>query len=395
MPYPTLTLKEGREKVILDGHPWLFSGAVQEPPTDVEPGSVVLALDYMGRPLALGFYHPHTDIAFRVLTTNPETPINEAFFLNRIKSALLRRRSFLGNGRATTAYRIVNAEGDGLPGLIVDCYGEYLVLGITTAGMERFRNQVISILVEELAPKAIFEKSQGRSREREGLTPRREIVFGREVPPLVQVKENGIPFWVDILGGQKTGFYLDQRVNRQVIGPLARDKSVLNGFSYTGSFAVYSLLNGAKEVVSVDNSSRALEVAQKNMEINGLKNHRLIKGDMFEYLRDTSEKFDLIILDPPAFAKSIREKGRAVKGYRQINGYALRRLSPNGLLATFSCSNALSMRDFELVVSRCASQLGVGLQLIQRLGPGPDHPTLLSHPEGSYLKGLLVSLLRD
>jgi len=388
--YHEITLKKGREAALLRGHPWVFSGAIGAIKGGPTEGDVVLAKDWAGKPLALGFFNPRTDIAFRVLTHNCDKIISADFWQDRLGSARKLRQRIINE--QTDAYRLVNAEGDGFPGLIADVYGSALVVSITTAGMEKQKSHILDSLVSQLKPARIYEQSQGRSRTLEGLEERKGFVYGDNQPAPVQIKENGFQFEVDFIGGQKTGFFLDQRANREKLGALASDANVLNCFSYTGAFSVYCAAGGAKRVVSLDTSDAACLAAAQNLRLNGFSpdTHQVIDADVFDYLRDTRENFDLIILDPPAFAKTRRDVDRASRGYKEINLRAIRHLAPGGMLATFSCSNFMEEDLFYKIVQGAARDAGADFQLLSRLEAGPDHPIGMGHPEGRYLKGLLI-----
>ncbi|MFA5180700.1 MAG: class I SAM-dependent rRNA methyltransferase [Syntrophales bacterium] len=391
--YPQLVLKEGRERSLVGGHPWLFSGAVAKIKGRPEPGEIVVATTAEGQPLALGFYNTQSDIAFRMLTRDVAATVDQEFWQRQLRDAAALRKRILPPD--TTAFRLINAEGDGMPGLVVDRYGDYLVMVVSTAGMERRRETVIEALVGECRPLGILERSDGPSRRLEGLTDRTGWVWGEEAPEGISIRENGLAFEVDIITGQKTGFFLDQRDNRSQIGSLSNGLSVLNCFSYTGAFSVYAARGGANRVVSVDASEPANIAARRHLEQNGLspEAHPVLKGDVFQYLRKTEESFDLIILDPPAFAKSRREVQHAARGYKDINLQAFRRLAAGGILATFSCSNAVDEALFEKIVLGAARDAGKTVRLLKKLAAAPDHPTSLAHSEGRYLKGLLVNAL--
>ena len=388
--YPEITLKKGREAALLRGHPWIFSGAIGAIKGEPTEGDIVLAKDSAGKPLALGFFNTRTDIAFRVLTRNCDKIISADFWQDRLGSARKLRQRIIN--KQTDAYRLVNAEGDGFPGLIADVYESTLVISITTAGMEKQRGHILDALVSQLKPARIYEQSQGRSRTLEGLEGRKGFVHGDNQSAVVQIRENSFIFEVDFIGGQKTGFFLDQRINREKLGALARDADVLNCFSYTGAFSVYCASGCAKRVVSLDSSDAACVAAVRNLQLNGFSpdNHPVIDADVFDYLQSTREIFDLIILDPPAFAKTKRDVDRAARGYKEINLQAIRHLDPGGILATFSCSNFLEEDLFYKIVQGAARDAGASLQLLSRLDAGPDHPLSFGHPEGRYLKGLLL-----
>lgn len=390
MSYPRLILKKGREAPLRHGHPWVFSGAISRLEGNPVPGDVVLATDSSGRPLALGFFNTG-DIAFRLLTDNRSASIDADFWRQRIGRALALRKRVLP--QETDAFRLINAEGDGIPGLVVDRYGACLVMSIGTAGVERWRETLIALLAERIKPDAIYERSEGRSRQLEGLSDRIGPAVG-EAPPPALIRENALRFEVDLIAGQKTGFFLDQRVNRQIVGSLSRDAAVLNCFSYTGAFSVYAARGGAGRVVSVEASAAANEIACRNLRANGFspEQHPVVTANCFEYLRETEESFDLIILDPPAFAKSRKDVERSAKGYKEINLQAARRLRDGGMVATFSCSNPIETEYFEKIVLSAVRDAGKTAQLLSPLGAGPDHPVNLAHPEGRYLKGLLLRI---
>ncbi|MEI7672720.1 MAG: class I SAM-dependent rRNA methyltransferase [Deltaproteobacteria bacterium] len=390
MSYPRIILRKGREAPLRHGHPWVFSGAVATVEGDPAPGDIVLAMDSIGRGLGLGFFNTG-DIAFRLLTTDSASRIDADFWRRRIDQAIALRKKVVPP--ETDAYRLINAEGDGMPGLVVDRYGSFLVFSIGTAGIEKWREILIGHLSAAVGSVGIYERSEGRSRQLEGLPNRIGSAAG-EVPATAEIVENGLRFEVDLMTGQKTGFFLDQRGNREIIGALSRGATVLNAFSYTGAFSVYAARGGAKRVVSVDASAAANEIASGNLVRNGFspERHPILTANCFEYLRETEEVFDLIILDPPAFAKSRKDVERSAKGYKEINLQAARRLCEGGILATFSCSNPVSVELFEKIVLGAIQDAGKTAQLLRPLGAGPDHPVNLAHPEGLYLKGLLLCL---
>ncbi len=391
--YPNFYLKAGREYSLAKGHPWVFSGAVGKAEGKPKPGDIVKAVTADGKALGLGFYNPLTDIAFRLLTPDTTQVIDRSFWEKRLASAVELRNLIVSP--ETNAYRLINAEGDGLPGLIVDRYGDGLVLTIGTAGIEKSRADILDILTRQLKPAWIYERSEGKSRRIEGLEDRIGGVYGSEVTEWVAVRENGLVFMVDPIRGQKTGFFLDQRVNRECIGSISNCLTVLNCFAYTGAFSVYAAAGGARQVISVDISADANDITRRNLVQNGFSpdEHPVVKADVFTYLRDIEGFFDLIILDPPAFAKSKKDVQRASRGYKDINLQAVRHLKDGGLLATFSCSNHIDADLFQKIVQGAVADAGKTAQLLQILGPGPDHPVHLAHPEGHYLKGFLLRIL--
>ncbi len=390
MNYPRIILKKGRDAALRHGHPWIFSGALAAVEGKPEAGEIVMAVDAGGRPLGLGFFNAG-DIAFRLLTDDPAARIDAGFWRRRVEQALALRRKVIPP--ETDACRLINAEGDGMPGLVVDRYGNYLVMTIGTAGMEKWREIVIGLFQEILAPAGIYERSEGRSRQLEGLSERIGPAAG-EVPERVEIRENGLRFEVDLRAGQKTGFFLDQRLNREIVGAFSSEAAVLNCFSYTGAFSVYAARGGARRVVSVEASAAANEIAGRNLVRNGYspEQHPLHTANVFDYFRDTHESFDLIILDPPAFAKSRKDVARSARGYKEINLQAARCLREGGFLATFSCSNPIEPELFEKIALGAIRDVGKTAQLLRVLGAGADHPVNLAHPEGRYLKGLLLCL---
>ncbi|MCX7634823.1 MAG: class I SAM-dependent rRNA methyltransferase, partial [Syntrophales bacterium] len=368
------------------------SGAADRLVGNPVPGDVALIRDGRGNPLAQGFVHPQANILFRLLTFHTDENIDTDFWRRRIGAAAALRRRIIPPD--TTAYRLINAEGDGMPGLVVDVYGPVGVISVETAGMEQRRGLLIDLLRAELALTAIYERSEGGARRREGLAERSGACYG--VPPAspLEIRENGLIFTVDIVGGQKTGFFLDQRDNRSLIAALSRGARVLNGFAYTGGFSVYACRGGAARVVSVDASAPACLMAERHLVLNGFspQHHPVIREDMFRFLRETEERFDVVILDPPAFAKAAADVRAAARGYKDINLQALKLLTPGGLLVTFSCSNHISADLFTKIVVGAARDAGRTLRLLKHLGPGADHPTLPAHTEGRYLKGLLLGV---
>jgi 23S rRNA (cytosine1962-C5)-methyltransferase len=391
--YPRIVLKKGRDMALRRGHPWLFSGAVSASEGHPGPGDIVEVLSATGASLALGFYNPRTDIVFRRLTGHTGETIDRSFWERRIRSALALRGRILSAD--TTACRLMNAEGDAMPGLVVDRYGEFLVMTVATAGFERIKTEIAEILDGELKPRGIYERSGGRARRREGLKDHAGILSGERAPTPVEIRESGLVFDVDIAGGQKTGFFLDQRENRRLLSTLCRDARVLNCFAYTGAFSVYAASGGAARVVSVEVSEAANNrLARVNLSKNGrdVGTHPVITADVFDFLRETNDVFDTVILDPPAFAKEKKDLATAARGYREINLQAARHLVDGGLLATFSCSHHIGEDLFAGMVLRAVRDAGKRARVLRRMGAGPDHPVDLGHPEGGYLKGLLLSV---
>ncbi len=404
----TVVVHSGREKPLQAGHPWLFSGAIQHIEGQPAPGSLVRVVTADDRPLGIGYINPRCSITVRMLTRTNECDEHQVPFLNpdlalgpdwifrflkkRLKDAFSLRQAILHP--STTGYRLINGEGDFLPGCIVDVYGPYLVCQYLTAGADVLKPVLIQVLTEILKPRGIYEKSAGGVRTEEGLPNTTGLLWGEEPPPLVEIHENSCRFLVDLREGQKTGFFLDQRDNRALVAHLAQGKKVLNGFSYTGAFGVVAAKYGARQVTSVDSSKPSLSIAQKNFDINRLSSESniFLNTDMFTFLRERSESFDLIILDPPSFIRRRRDKKAGVKGYRDINVQALQRLKPGGQILTFSCSQHLSREDFSRLILFAAAESGHKVRVIKHLGQSNDHPVNAVHPEGAYLKGLWMQV---
>jgi 23S rRNA (cytosine1962-C5)-methyltransferase len=384
-------LKKGRERPVLNGHPWIFSGAIERTGSDSE-SSIADVFDHRGGWLARGLYNPKSQIRVRVLTWEEED-IDAGFFSRRLSQAAALRERLVSP--FTDSYRLVNGEGDLLPGLIVDRYGDFLVCQFFTAGIDGLKSTIVDALSSVFQPKGIYERSEGGVRDEEELPPSVGVLAGEEPPELVRIEENGIKFLVDVRKGQKTGFFLDQRDNRALLSSLARDMTVLNCFAYTGGFAAYALNGGAKRVVSVESSRPALDLAKQTLDLNGLSigERDLLRADAFAYLKNSAEKFDIIVIDPPSLAHRRGDVEAAAGGYKFLNLHALRLLEPGGLLLTFCCSQHVSLDLFQKIVFGAAVDAGRRVQILKRVGHAPDHPVSLHHPEGEYLKGLLLKVL--
>ncbi len=390
---PKVILKRGREKPLLRGHPWVFSGAVEKIEGEVSPGDEAEVYSKEGQFIGIGHLNPHSQILIRLLTHKKEI-LGEDFFKERIlKAAHYRESWFRGK---TNAYRMVNGEGDFLPGLIIDRYGNLLALQFTTAGMDRLKGLVTKILIEHFSPQTIYERSDAPIRKEEGLKESEGLLFGKEITGFIEIEEYDCRFWVDVRGGQKTGFYLDQRENRLFLREFTKGKKVLDGFSYTGAFSIHAGRGGAEELTLIDSSEEALKRAKEHFDLNGL-NHlpiQLIKGDAFEVLRGLeSSSYDMIVLDPPPFAKKKGELLGALRGYKEIHLQAFRLLRSNGLLLTFSCSHHMTWDLFQKVIFLAACDAGKKVQLLTRRGQPIDHPFSVFHPEGEYLKGFFLRVL--
>ena len=389
-----MILKPGREKSLLRRHPWVFSGAIDRLDGVPESGESVQVRASDGRFLAWAAYSPRSKIRARVWSFGESERPGKGMLRTRIERALALRRS-LELVESTNAQRLVHAEADGLPGLVVDGYGDTLVIQVLSAGIERCRDDIADFLCELTGCAGIYERSDADVRELEGLPVRAGVLRGDAPPVPLEIVEHGIRYAVDVQGGQKTGFYLDQRDNRRRISELARGRDVLNCFCYTGGFSLSALAGGARSVVSVDSSGPALALARRNAALNGLDapGTEWLEADVFRYLRDArtqGRSFDLIVLDPPKFAPTEKHAPAAARAYKDINLNALRLLRPGGLLATFSCSGGVSADLFQKIVAGAAADAGASATLRGRFQAAPDHPVLLEFPEGEYLKGLLL-----
>jgi 23S rRNA (cytosine1962-C5)-methyltransferase len=392
-----IQLKPGREKALQRGHPWLFSGSI-DPRSDSErvvaPGETVKIVDSKQRFQAWGSISPKSKIRVRIWSRKEEAVIGPEFFHERLTQALNFRKK-LFQDQDLNGFRLVHAESDGLPGLIADIYGKTLVIQFLTCGAEYWRD----ILVEQLSSLSgcvqAYERSDSDIRQLEGLEPRTGPLLGERLDNPVKIVEGDLSFWVDIVEGQKTGFYLDQRENRSIIRQHASEKNVLDCFAYTGGFTISALAGGAKSVIAVDSSSEAIQSGAQNLRLNQFSDGSTewIKADVFTQLREfrnSNQKFDMVILDPPKFAPTAAHAQRAARGYKDINLLAMKLLNPGGLLATFSCSGGVGEELFQKIVAGAALDAGVQGKIIRKLGPGGDHPVALNFPEGAYLKGLLV-----
>ncbi|MFL5626280.1 MAG: class I SAM-dependent rRNA methyltransferase [Ktedonobacteraceae bacterium] len=390
--YPTASLKPHREESLLSGHLWIFSGALQQPPHWIEAGGLVDVKSSTGQFVARGYYNPHTDIAIRILTHNVAEAIDASFLRRRIRSALELRSIF--DPSQTNTYRLLNSEGDGLPGVIVDRYADILVAQIHTAGMERLRAMLIDVLMEVTAARGLLLRNDSQSRRREGLELEEPVVAAGEVPAQVLVRENGIQFIVDPWQGQKTGLFIDQRDKRAALRKYVRGKRVLNCFSYTGGFSVYAALTSKEtHVTSVDVSAPAIEAARQHFTLNGIdvNSHQFLIADVFDYLEQAQQdgdQFDVVVLDPPAFAKTQSARSQALKAYRRLNMLGMQVLRPDGILLTCSCSGVIGMDDLLGTLSQVAQRLRRPVQLLESYTHGVDHPMNLVMPETAYLKAL-------
>jgi 23S rRNA (cytosine1962-C5)-methyltransferase len=385
----TLVLKAGKEKSLLRRHPWVFATAVARVAGRADTGDTVRVLGDDGRFLAWAAYSPRSMIRARAWSFREDAPVDDAFIAARIAEAVARRA---GLERDTDAVRLVFGEADGLPGLVVDRYAGQLVVQFFAAGVERWRDTIVDALITATGCEAVYERSDAAAREREGLAAREGPLRG-PAPQPVPVTEHGVRYRVDVVAGHKTGFYIDQRDNRALVAGHAAGRRVLNCFCYTGGFTLAARAGGAVEAVSIDSSADALALAAEHERLNGWAPSTWLQANVFDALKSLlaeGRRFDLVVLDPPKFAPSTQHVDRAARAYKEINLKAMRLLAPGGLLFTFSCSGAIGVDLFQKIVAGAVIDSGVDAQLLRRLAAGPDHPMAMTHPEGEYLKGLML-----
>lgn len=387
-----LFLKRGKEKPVLHRHPWIFSGAIARV-ENASDGDTVDVYDAGGQWLAKAAFNSRSQIAARVWTFQRDVEIDREFFHDKIMQAIGLRESLVTIENPHAAYRIANAESDGLPGIVVDRYGHYVIAQFLTLGAELHKDKISEILFEQFEPRGVYERSDVDVRMKEGMGEITGVLKGDEPPERIEIDENGLHFLVDVKHGHKTGFYLDQRTNRWRVAPYLSG-AVLNAFAYTGAFGVYALQENDARVVNLDTSASSLELAHENFALN--HNHSEIEfvvGDAFEKLREyraEGRKFDSIVLDPPKFVTSRANLDRATRGYKDINMLALQLLNVGGFLVTFSCSGLVSPDLFQKIVFGAALDAKRDAQIVEKLGQAPDHPIGLNFPEGEYLKGLIL-----
>ena len=383
-----LILKPGREKSLKRRHPWVFSGAVAKVQGSPAQGETIGVWSASGEFLAVAAYSPESQIVARAWDWT-ERAIDGAFFEERIRLAVAQRDALMGDA---AAMRIVHGESDGLPGVVADRYGDTVVLQLNSAGAERWRESIADALLAAGNASRIWERSDADVRQLEGLSPVTAPLRGPREPTRIAIDEEGVHFGIDLEQGHKTGFYLDQRDNRQQLRALAGGRDVLDCFCYSGGFALNAAAGKAKSVVAVDSSAEALVLARGNAERNGLPQPEWIEGDVFQQLRtfrDSRRSFDMIVLDPPKFAPTAAHAEKAARAYKDINLLAFKLLRPGGLLMTFSCSGGVSAELFQKIVAGSALDAGVEAQAVARLGASADHPVALNFPEGDYLKGFI------
>jgi 23S rRNA (cytosine1962-C5)-methyltransferase len=390
-----VVLKKGKEKAVLQRHPWLFSGAVERVKGKPANGDIVRLLNDKGDFMAYGFYNSQSRVALRLLEWDENVEVNEDWLRKKVAVAVKSRKNILND--KTNTCRLVFSEADYLPGLIVDKYADYLAVQVLTSGIEKLMPVIIDELQKLLKPEGIFDKSDAGSRAHEGLDTINAVLAGKHPPEIVEVTENGIIYGINIAEGQKSGFYCDQRDNRRVVAEHAKGKKVLDCFSYTGGFTLNALRSGASSVMSVDSSALAIETLKKNISLNQLdaSKHSTVQSDVnkqLRALREQGEKFDIVVLDPPKYAPSRSALDKAARAYKDLNRLGMSLLESGGLLATFSCSGAMDIDTFKQVLAWAALDAGKEVQFIYQFCQPEDHPVRSSFPEGEYLKGLLCRI---
>lgn len=392
-----LILLPGKERSAFKHHPWLFAGSVGRLEGRARPGDTVEVLADNLRPLGRAAYSPKSQIRARFWTFDAEESIDDAFFKRRIAAAVALRQA-LPELRGQQGLRLIHAESDGLPGVIADQYGDTVVIQLTSAGADKWRNAIVAGLVKATGCARVYERSDSDVRGLEGLGPTTGWLHGEAPATPLSIDENGVRLAIDIAGGHKTGFYLDQRENRALLGQLSAGKDVLNCFCYTGGFSLQALAGGAKSVLSIDSSGPALAQAKANLALNPqlpAERAEWQEADVFQALRDfrkAGKLFDLVVLDPPKFAPSAAHADRAAKAYKDINILGCRLLKPGGLLMTYSCSGGVGLEMFQKIIADSALDAERSARIVRRLSGAADHPVALNFPEGEYLKGLLVQV---
>ncbi|MFN0291384.1 class I SAM-dependent rRNA methyltransferase [Pedobacter helvus] len=392
-----IKLKKGKDKAVNQRHPWVFSGALDKIKGKPENGDVIRLLDANNDFLAYGYYNDQSRVAVRLLEWDENIGVDQAWYEQKIKTAIAGRAHLLADND-TTAARLIFSEADFLPGLIVDQYADFLSVQILSSGIEKAKDIIIAVLVELLQPKGIFDRSDATARTHEGITAENGLLWGEAPAEFIEVKENGIKYHINIAEGQKSGFYCDQRDNRKLLASYTKGKSVLDCFSYSGGFSLNAFAQGAAEVTSVDSSALAIETLKQNIAINKFdeNKHIAIQSDVNKQLRqfnDEGKKFDVVVLDPPKYAPSRSALDRAARAYKDLNRRGLLLLESGGLLATFSCSGAVDIDTFKQIIAWAALDAGKEVQVIYQFCQPEDHPVRLSFPEGEYLKGLLVRVV--
>ncbi|MFN8267643.1 MAG: class I SAM-dependent rRNA methyltransferase [Chitinophagales bacterium] len=389
--YPKITLKKEKERSVQRFHPWIFSGALHTFSAELEDGDIVSVVDFKGNFLCIGHFFKGS-IAVKILSFKNEI-INQAFWNQKIKNAVQLRKSIglIGN-KQTNCFRLIHAEGDNCPGLIIDVYDTTAVIQCHTIGMHKAIHEIKTAIQSALQfIDTIYDKSASHLPDQYAETIKDSFLFGIEKE--ICAVENGNKFLIDIVRGQKTGFFLDQRENRNLLTKYCADKSVLNTYCYSGGFSIYALKNNAKEVVSVDSSKTAMELVAKNITANFEHkevNHRAIYDDVFHFFKISDLNFDVLILDPPAFAKNISKRHNAVQAYKRLNAEGFKRINKGGILFTFSCSQVVDKELFNATVMSAAIEAHREVKILHYLSQPADHPINIFHPEGAYLKGLVL-----
>ncbi|SHG73700.1 class I SAM-dependent rRNA methyltransferase [Pedobacter caeni] len=389
-------LKKGKEKAAMLHHPWIFSGAIDKIKGKPLNGEIVKVCAANAEFLAYGYYNDQSRVALRLMEWEESTTIDKQWYQEKLRSAIASRKHLLNED--TNTCRLVFSEADFLPGLIVDQYADFLSLQILSAGIENVKEEIIALLKEELNPRGIFDKSDAGARKHENLEATQGLLWGETPPEFIEVRENGIAYHINIADGQKSGFYCDQRDNREILAAYSKDKNVLDCFCYSGGFSLNSLKHGATHVTSVDSSALAIETLAHNLELNGFDATRQqsIQSDVNKQLRTFKEegkKFDIVVLDPPKYAPSRSALDRAARAYKDLNRLGMLLLEKGGILATYSCSGAVDMETFKQIIAWAALDAGKEVQIIKQFHQPEDHPVRLSFPEGEYLKGLLLRVL--
>lgn len=390
-------LKKGKEKAVKQLHPWVFSGAIDSLKGKPTNGEIITVTDANGDFLSKGFFNNQSRVAVRLLDWEQESLLHEEWWRLRVAKAVNARRSLLESTN-TNVCRIVFSEADYLPGLIVDKYADYLSLQIHSSGIELVKEVILDELQKQLNPKGIFDRSDASARAHEGLEPSHGLLAGELPPEYVEVLENGLKYLINISEGQKSGFFCDQRDNRKIVADHSAGKRVLDCFSYSGGFSLNCLKAGASEVISVDSSALAIETLNKNIALNGFEtlNHRSVQSDVNKQLRtfkESGEKFDIVVLDPPKYAPTRSSLDKASRAYKDLNRIGMSLLNSGGLLATFSCSGAVDSNHFKQILAWAALDAGKEIQFINQFCQPEDHPVRASFPEGEYLKGLLCRIV--
>ncbi len=394
---PTVYVKRGKAKPLFYRHPWVFAGAIEKIQGAYRPGDIVHVCDNAGRFIGKGYFNPESALAVRMLTWDEAVEINADFWRARIADAVALRRNVLQLDRRTNAYRLVFSEGDGLPGLIADKYADFIAVQFLTLGLAAARETILDVLQEICSPAGIYERAEETFQEIEGGAAANQAARGQEPPDLVEIVENGAKFLVDIRRGQKTGFYLDQRENRAAFARLVSGGNLLDAFCHTAAFGIHAALAGKVErLVALDSSEKALELARRNADLNGVRNFEVIAGDAFKELRrlrDGRQQFDAVVLDPPKFAKSRAGLPGAYKGYKDLNLVAMQLIKKGGLLATCSCSQHVDELSFIRTLNEAAHDVRRNLQILEHRTQSPDHPVMASCLEARYLKCLICRVL--